>query len=89
MRVHQVMTEKVSFVDPNMRIPEIARRMRDEDIRSLPVRRWAWWSLVDEQRHAGRRLSPSPGQGARETTLRQIMSPKILYCSKTTASRTH
>jgi len=31
------MTQKVSFVDPDVRIPEVARRMRDEDIGSLPV----------------------------------------------------
>ncbi|HZF26207.1 MAG TPA: CBS domain-containing protein [Steroidobacteraceae bacterium] len=37
MRVHECMTQKVSFVDPDVRIPEVARRMRDEDIGSLPV----------------------------------------------------
>ena len=37
MRVQEVMTENVSVVDPDMRIPEIARRMRDEGIGALPV----------------------------------------------------
>ena len=79
MRVHQVMTEKVSFVDPDMRIPEIARRMRDEDIGSLPV--------AEDERLVGivtdRDIvvrAVAEGQDARETTARQIMSAKILYC---------
>ena len=71
MRVHQVMTEKVSFVDPNMRIPEIARRMRDEDIGSLPV--------AEDERLVGivtdRDIvvrAVAEGEDARETTARQI-----------------
>ena len=86
MRVHQVMTEKVSFVDPDMRIPEIARRMRDEDIGSLPV--------AEDERLVGivtdRDIvvrAVAEGQDARETTARRSCRQRSSTASKTTASR--
>ena len=79
MRVHQVMTENVSFVDPDMRIPEIARRMRDEDIGSLPVAESERLIGIVTDRDIVVR-AVADGQDARGTTARQIMSPKILYC---------
>src|SRR4030095_9711731 len=79
MQVHELMTAKVSVVDPDMRIPEIARRMRDEDIGSLPV--------AEDQRLVGIVTDRdivvrvvADGHDAREATARQIMSPKVLYC---------
>ncbi|HEY7377827.1 MAG TPA: CBS domain-containing protein [Steroidobacteraceae bacterium] len=73
------MTRKVSFVDPDMRIPEIARRMRDEDIGSVPVaENEKLIGIVTDRDIVVRTLAD--GQDARETTARQVMSPKILYC---------
>ena len=37
MQVRQVMTEKVTVVAPDTRIPDVARIMRDEDIGSTPI----------------------------------------------------
>lgn len=37
MEVGEVMTKDVSWVTPDARLPDIARRMRDEDIGSVPV----------------------------------------------------
>jgi CBS domain-containing protein len=73
------MTEHVSFVEPETQIPQIARRMRDEDIGSVPV--------VDNDRLIGivtdRDIvvrAVAEGQDIRTVTAREAMSPKILYC---------
>ena len=88
MRVHQVMTEKVSFVDPNMRIPEIARRMRDEDIGSLPVAEESGSSV--SSRTATSLCVPSPRARTRAKPLRgKSCRQRSSTASKTTASRTH
>lgn len=79
MRVHECMTRKVSFVDPDMRIPEIARRMRDEDIGSVPVaENEKLIGIVTDRDIVVRTVAE--GNDAREATARQVMSPKILYC---------
>ncbi|HKE46163.1 MAG TPA: CBS domain-containing protein [Steroidobacteraceae bacterium] len=73
------MTRKVSFVDPDMRIPEIARRMRDEDIGSVPVaENEKLIGIVTDRDIVVRTVAE--GNDAREATARQVMSPKILYC---------
>ena len=37
MQIKECMTENVSFVEPDTQIPQIARRIRDEDIGALPI----------------------------------------------------
>src|SRR5262245_63430317 len=79
MRVHERMTRKVSWVDPDMRVPEIARRMRDEDIGSVPVaENERLIGIVTDRDIVLRSLAD--GSDARESTARQVMSPKVLYC---------
>jgi CBS domain-containing protein len=79
MQVRQVMTEKVSFVDPDTRIPEVALIMRDEDIGSTPV--------VENDRLVGMVTDRdivirvvAENKDPRAVTARDVMSPKVLYC---------
>jgi CBS domain-containing protein len=79
MEIRQVMTDKVSFVGPDTRIPEVARIMRDEDIGSTPV--------VEDDRLIGMVTDRdivvrvvAEDKDPRAVTARAAMSPKILYC---------
>jgi CBS domain-containing protein len=79
MQIRQVMTEKVSVVGPDTRIPEVARLMRDEDIGSTPV--------VDNDRLIGMVTDRDivtrvvgEDKDPRAVTAREAMSPNILYC---------
>lgn len=79
MQVKEVMTERVSVIGPETQIPEVARKMRDEDIGSLPV--------VENERLIGivtdRDIvvrAVADGADIRTTTARDAMSPRILYC---------
>jgi CBS domain-containing protein len=79
MQVKEVMTENVSVVEPDTQIPQIARKMRDEDIGSLPV--------VENERLVGMVTdrdivvrAVAEGQDVRTATAREAMSPRILYC---------
>jgi CBS domain-containing protein len=73
------MTENVSVVGPDTRIPEVARLMRDEDIGSTPV--------VDNDRLIGMVTDRDivtrvvgEDKDPRAVTAREAMSPNILYC---------
>ena len=79
MKVEDVMTADVSFVGPDTSILEIARKMRDGDIGSVPV--------VDNDRLVGMVTDRdlvvrviAEGGDARTKTARDAMSPGILYC---------
>ena len=37
MKVKEIMTKEVKFIDPNLTIKEAARQMREKDIGALPV----------------------------------------------------
>jgi CBS domain-containing protein len=73
------MTEKVSFVAPDTRIPVVAGIMRDEDIGSTPV--------VENDRLIGMVTDRdivirvvAEDKDPRAVTARDAMSPKVLYC---------
>jgi CBS domain-containing protein len=78
MKIKDLMTQDVSFVTPDTPIPDIARRMRDEDIGAVPV--------VENDRMIGMvtdrdivvRCVAAEGTGA--ATARMAMSPRVLYC---------
>jgi CBS domain-containing protein len=79
MQIKECMTEAVSFVDPNTQIPQVARKMRDEDIGALPV--------VENDRLVGMVTDRdvvvrivAAGEDVRTSIAREAMSPKILYC---------
>ena len=79
MQVGKVMTERVSWVDPNTTIPEIARRMRSEDIGSVPVAENDRLVGMVTDRDIVLRIVAEGGD-TETATARQVMSPHILYC---------
>jgi CBS domain-containing protein len=79
MQMRQVMTEKVSVVGPDTRIPEVARLMRDEDIGSTPVVENDRLIGIVTDRDIVTRIV-AEDKDPRAVTARDAMSPKILYC---------
>ena len=79
MKIEEVMTADVSFVGPDNSILEIARKMRDGDIGSVPV--------VENDRLVGMVTDRdvvvrviAEGGDVRTKTARDAMSPGVLYC---------
>jgi CBS domain-containing protein len=79
MKIQEVMTADVSYVRPDTSILEIARKMRDDDIGSVPV--------VDNDRLVGMVTDRdivirvlAEGRTMQSGTARDAMSPGILYC---------
>jgi CBS domain-containing protein len=79
MQIQDVMTADVSFVGPDTSILEIARKMRDADIGSMPV--------VDDDRLIGMVTDRdivvrviAEGAEIATATARGAMSPGVLYC---------
>jgi CBS domain-containing protein len=79
MEIKQVMTHKVTFVEPTTGIAEIARRMRDEDIGSTPVVENDRLIGVVTDRDIVTRVIAT-NDDTRSATARDAMSPKVLYC---------
>ncbi len=79
MQVKEIMTPRVSFVGPETPIAEIAQRMRDEDIGSVPVAEGdRLVGMVTDRDIVIRAVAE--GADTRDTRARDVMSPKILYC---------
>lgn len=79
MNIRDVMTDSVSVVTPDVPVLEVARKLRDEDIGSMPV--------VENDRLIGMLTDRdivlrvvAEGQDPARTPARDAMSPKILYC---------
>jgi CBS domain-containing protein len=80
MNVGQVMTRDVSWVTPEARLPEIARRMRSEDIGSVPVAQDDRLVGMVTDRDIVLRAVAEGGDMER-VTARQVMSTgQVLYC---------
>lgn len=78
MKVKDVMTRDVSFVTPDTPVAEVARRMRDEDIGSVPVtENDRMIGMVTDRDIVVRCVASGDLQGA---TARTAMSPRVLYC---------
>lgn len=78
MKVKDVMTRDVSFVTPDTPVADIARRMRDEDIGSVPVtENDRMIGMVTDRDIVVRCVAAGDLQGA---TARTAMSPRVLYC---------
>jgi CBS domain-containing protein len=79
MNISDVMTPDVKLVNPDTGLPEIARRMRDEDVGAMPV--------ADQDRLVGmitdrdivvRALAD--GRDPSKLTARDVMTDAVLYC---------
>lgn len=79
MQVSKVMTSNVSWVGPDAKIPEIARRMRTEDIGSVPIAEDDRLIGIVTDRDIVLRIVTEGGD-VDSTTARQAMSPRVLYC---------
>jgi CBS domain-containing protein len=79
MNIQEVMTPDVRYVELDTPILEIARKMRDADIGSMPV--------VDQDRVVGMVTDRdivvrviADGRPPQTSTARDAMSPGVLYC---------
>ena len=79
MNVEKVMTTRVSWVTPDTPVPEIARRMKAEDIGSLPVAENDRLVGMVTDRDIVLRGVAEGGDISR-VPARQVMSPEVLYC---------
>src|SRR5687768_9793968 len=79
MNVGQVMTTRVSWVGPDFTLPEIARRMRADDIGSVPVaHNDRLIGMVTDRDIVVRAVAE--GGDIERVTARQVMSASVLYC---------
>src|SRR5688572_22565634 len=77
--VGQVMTTQVSWVGPDFTVPEIARRMRADDIGSVPVAyNDRLIGMVTDRDIVVRAVAD--GGEIERVTARQVMSASVLYC---------
>ena len=79
MKIEEVMTPDVRYVNPDTSVLEIARKMRDEDIGSVPVvENDRLIGMVTDRDIVVRVLAE--GRTTQSGTARDAMSPGILYC---------
>jgi len=79
MQVSELMTADVCYVTPDTKLSELAQRMRDEDIGSIPVaENDRLIGMVTDRDIVIRALTD--GVDPRACTARDVMSPKVLYC---------
>lgn len=80
MNVGQVMTTQVSWVGPDFTVPEIARRMRADDIGSVPVaHNDRLIGMVTDRDIVCKGLADDSFD-ARRVTARDVMTPGIHCC---------
>lgn len=79
MQIREVMTPTVRTANPQARLSEIARIMRDDDIGAVPI--------ADNDRLVGMVTdrdivlrAVAMGEGIGEMSARDVMSPQVLYC---------
>ena len=79
MQVRQVMTNQVTWVAPDTHVPEIARKMRDEDFGAMPIAEQdRLVGIVTDRDIVVRCVAQDVD--VRSATARQVMSPRVLYC---------
>ena len=79
MNVGQVMTTRVSWVGPDFTVAEIARRMRADDIGSVPVAHNDRLIGIVTDRDIVIRAVADGGEIER-VTAREVMTASVLYC---------
>ena len=79
MRIKEIMTADPELIDPNASIRDAAKRMRSENVGSLPVRENdRLIGMVTDRDIAVRAVAEEKDPGT--TSVRDVMSEKILYC---------
>ena len=79
MKIADVMTTNVEMIGPDAKLPEIARRMRDEDIGILPIADDDHMlGVVTDRDIVTRGLAD--GRDPNSISARDVMSDGVLYC---------
>lgn len=79
MKVREVMHEGVTWVDPNASVMDLARKMRDEDIGSIPVgENDRLVGMVTDRDIVCKGLAN--GKDVSKMTARDLMTGPIVYC---------
>lgn len=79
MQIQEIMTRDVDLADPNTTIGDIARRMREENIGSLPVgENDRLIGMVTDRDIVVRGVADERAPG--NTAVRDVMSERIYYC---------
>lgn len=79
MKIRDVMTEVVDLVDPETKITDAARKMRDNDVGALPVGDGDHLvGLLTDRDIVVRAIAESKDPGS--YTVRETMSERIFYC---------
>lgn len=79
MQVQQIMSKEVHVADPNMTIRDAARRMRADNVGSLPVgEKDRLIGMVTDRDIVMRAVAEERSPG--NTTVREVMSEGVCYC---------
>src|SRR5688500_13816989 len=79
MRVNEAMTRGVEVVDPNTAVRDAARRMRDDNVGSLPVgENDRLIGMVTDRDIVVRSVAENRPPG--NTAVREVMSEHVYYC---------
>ena len=79
MLISDVMTRDVDLIDPGTTLKDAACRMRDRDLGSLPVAEdGRLVGMVTDRDIVVKGVAEARDAG--NTTAREVMSPKVLYC---------
>ena len=79
MKVHEIMHEGVTWVSPDTGIAELARKMRDEDIGSIPIgENDRLVGMVTDRDIVCKGVAD--GRDMTSLTARDVMSGPIIYC---------
>ena len=79
MQIRDAMTKGVRVARPDAPVMELARRMRDEDIGSIPVAENDKLIGMVTDRNIVTRCVAETGDVS-QVRARDVMSPKVLYC---------
>lgn len=79
MQIQEIMTRNVDIADPKMAISDVARKMRDENIGSLPVgENDRLIGVVTDRDIVVRGVAEEKAAGT--TSVRDVMSEGVFYC---------
>jgi CBS domain-containing protein len=79
MQVQQIMSKEVHVADPNMTIRDVARRMRADNVGSMPVgENDRLIGMVTDRDIVMRAVAEERSPG--NTTVREVMSEGVCYC---------
>lgn len=79
MKIKDIMTKEVKFIEPTVTLKEAANIMREKNIGALPVGENDQLTGVITDRDIAIRAIAN-GSDPKTTTVKQAMTPKCLYC---------